>query len=72
MNVLGFLYFIVGLAGVIVGVVNVIIAERTRRLSAFRLAWDIRNFREERERGLSNEWEKIIVVVSVHVSESNA
>jgi len=71
MEVLGWLYLFVAVMGVIIGVANVVIAERNRRLSAFRLAWDLRNFRDGVDSN-NNGGKNFVIIVLPEKSGSTA
>ena len=51
---LGILAIVIGIMGVLIGVGNLIINELNRRRENFRLAWELRNYREDREEGRNN------------------
>ena len=51
---LGILAIVIGIMGFLIGVGNLIINELNRRRENFRLAWELRNYREDREEGRNN------------------
>ena len=51
---LAILAIVIGIMDVLIGVGNLIINELNRRRENFRLAWELRNYREDREEGRNN------------------
>ena len=47
---LGLLAVIIGFMGIGIGMGNLVINELNRRMASFRLAFDLKNFREEQKR----------------------
>ena len=48
--VLGIIALVIAFIGVIIAGLNLYINELNRRMASFRLAFDLKNFRDERER----------------------